>query len=72
MVNIIHKLVNLISTKLIQCDNSLDWNSLMCKIRELNKKELNLLSSTIENLGDSSWSEEDKVGTIDVLKKKAK
>lgn len=68
----IHKLVKLISTKLNQEDNSLDWNSLMCKIRELNKKELNLLSSTIENLGDSSWSEEDKVGTIDVLKKKAK
>jgi hypothetical protein len=41
--NGIHKLVNLISTKLIQGDNSLDWSSLMLKIREINQKEFNLL-----------------------------
>lgn len=68
----IHKLVNLISTKLIQGDNSLNWCSLMYKIREFNQKELNLLSSTIENLGDSSWSDEDKAGMIETLKSKLK
>lgn len=67
--NGIHKLVNLISTKLIQGDNSLNWSSLMCNIREINQKEFNLLSSTIENLSDSLCSDEDKVGMIETLKK---
>ena len=61
--NGIHKLVKLISARLIQGDNSLDWCGLMCKIREINQMELNLLSSTIENLSDSSWSDEDKAGS---------
>lgn len=70
--NGIHKLVNLISTKLIQGDNSLNWCSLMSKIREINQRELNLLSSTIENLSDSSLSDEDKAGMIETLKSKLK
>ncbi len=67
--NGIHKLVNLISTKLIQGDNSLNWSSLIWKIREINQKEFNLLSSTIENLSDSLWSDKDKVGMIEALNK---
>ena len=67
--NGIHKLVNLISTKLIQGDNSLDWSSLMLKIREINQKEFNLLSSTIENLSDTLWSYEAKIDMIEALKK---
>ena len=72
MVNIIHKLVNLISTKLIQGDNYLNWCNLMSKIRDINQRELNLLSSTIENLSDSSLSDEDKAGIIETLKSKLK
>lgn len=70
--NGIHKIVNLISTKLIQGDNSLNWCSLMCKIREISQRELNLLSSTIENLSDSSWLDKDKAGMIEALKSKLK
>lgn len=70
--NGIHKLVNLISTKIIQGDNSLNWCSLLCKIREINQREFNLLSSTIENLSDSSWSDKDKAGMIENLKSKLK
>ena len=70
--NGIHKLVKLISARLIQGDNSLDWCGLMCKIREINQMELNLLSSTIENLSDSSWSDEDKAGIIETIKSKQK
>ena len=70
--NGIHELVNLISTKLIQGDNYLNWCNLMSKIREINQRELNLLSSTIENLSDSSLSDEDKAGMIETLKSKLK
>lgn len=62
----------LISTKLIQGDNYLNWCNLMSKIREINQRELNLLSSTIENLSDSSLSDEDKAGMIETLKSKLK
>lgn len=65
----LHKLVNLISTKLMQGSNTLNWSGLMCKIREINQKEFNQLSSTIENLSDSHWSDEDKVGMIETIKK---
>ena len=44
----------------------------MSKIREINQRELNLLSSTIENLSDSSLSDEDKAGMIETLKSKLK
>lgn len=66
--NGIHKLVNLISAKLMKGDNVMNWTGLMCKMREIDQKEFNQLSSTIENLSDPSWSDDDKSRLIEKLK----
>lgn len=65
----IHKLVNLISTKLMKGDNTMNWSSLMYKMREIDKREFNQLSSTIENLSESLWSDADKASSIETIKK---
>ena len=65
----IHKLVNLICTKLMEGENIKYWTSLIYKMREIEKKESNQLTSTIENLSDSLCSDTEKASMKDAISK---